>query len=104
MSLEELIQQREEKKARVAIAAELSKDFNVEIAESKGQRSFSNKKNRLIKKTNRCTGNVQPSFSEDEKEFEKSLQGEDPLQSKTVRKLYFGEPSSTHSTEADVED
>ena len=32
------------------------------------------------------------------------LQAEDPLQSKTVRKLSFGESSSTNSTEADVED
>ena len=33
-----------QKEARVAIATELSKDFDVEIAESQVQRSFSNKK------------------------------------------------------------
>ena len=60
-------------------------------SESQVQRSFFNKKTRLLEKTDRRTGNVQPNLSEDEKEFEKFLQGEDPLQSKTVRTLSFGD-------------
>lgn len=92
------------KEARIAIAAELSGDFNLQITESQVQRSFSNKKTRLLEKTDKRTGNVEPNLSDVERVFEKFLQGEDPLQSTTVRKLSFGESSSTNSTNEIVED
>ena len=88
------------KKARNSIANVIKNDFNLAMTEVQARRSYTNKKTRLKEKTDKQTSNIVPNLSEDEKEFEKFLLGENPLgnESSVTGRLPFGVTACNHGT------
>ena len=84
---------RQKKQARMDISREIAQELNIMTTEDQVARSFSNKNSRLLEKTDKSTGNVDPDLNADEKKFLDFLLGNlnpeitpDPL----VQRLDFG--------------
>ena len=60
---------RQKKQARMDISREIAQELNIMTTEDQVARSFSNKKSRLLEKTDKSTGNVDPDLNADEKKF-----------------------------------
>ena len=60
---------RHKKQARMDISREIAQELNIMTTEDQVARSFSNKKSRLLEKTDKSTGNVDPDLNADEKNF-----------------------------------